>query len=264
MMEKRAKMKRVDRKLQAALLGGTAVEESVGETSVQEAVRASWRALCICEEKGRLSGAEFLYLQSRYIRKRWWVLQGAVLLGLWLALLWADTGYTVRRSMGVAAPLFAVLIMPELGQSYRVGTAETEGTAYYSLRQICAARLTLFAMADLILLSVFGAAAVCMAGLSVREFAAQFFLPFNVTCGICFQTLYSRRFASELSAVLLCMFWAGAWLLLVTDERVYGAVSGPMWYLLSALSALYLIWGICRSQRQCGRLWEEEILWNCD
>lgn len=250
-----------DRELQLRLLGRER-EERTEERAIMDTVQAAQRAFRICEESNSLSGAEFLYLQGRYIRKRWWALQGAVLLGLWLALLWTDSGYAARRCMGVAAPLFAVLFLPELDRNRRAGAEEVEGAAYYSLRQICAARLTLFAMVDLVLLSVFGAAAVRTAGLSVQEFVTQFFLPFNVTCGICFQTLYSRRFSSELSAALLCMFWTGAWLLLVTDERAYGAVSVPMWYLLSALSALYLIYGICRSQRRCGRLWEEEILWN--
>ncbi len=261
MKGERGKRRKNDRELQLRLLGGEAEERADGQ-AVLGAVQAAQRALRICEANGSLSGAEFLYLQGRYIHKRWWALQGALLIGLWLALLQAESGYAARRCMGVAAPLFAMLFLPELDRNRRAGAEEVEGAAYYSLRQICAARLTLFAMADLILLSVFGAAAVCTAGLPVQEFVTQFFLPFNVTCGICFQTLYSRRFSSELSAALLCMFWTGIWLLFVTDERMYGAVSVPMWYLLSALSALYLVYGIRRSQRRCGRLWEEEILWN--
>lgn len=259
----KGKRKKIDRALQMRLLGGE-MEERTMERSILDTVLAAQRAFCICEEHDSLSGAEFLCLQSRYIRKRWWALQGIVLLGLWLALLWADTGYAARRCMGVAAPLFAVLLLPELAGNRRAGTGEVEGAAYYSLRQICAARLTLFAMVDLVLLGIFGAAAVCTAGLSVQEFVTQFFLPCNVTCGICFQTLCSRRFSSELSAELFCMLWTGVWLLFVTDERAYGTVSEPMWYLLSALSALYLIYGICKSQKQCGRLWEEETLWNCN
>lgn len=254
-------MKKSDAEIQRLLLEDRDAAAPAAEQRLTEAAMAARKAFCANEARGELTRMEFLWRQCRYIRKRWWALQAAVLLGLWVLLALAGTDYAVRRSMGAAAPLFAVLILPELGRSRRAGTAETECTARYSLRQVYAARLTLYAMADLSLLGLFTAAAHT-AALPIQEFAVQFFLPFNVTCGICFWTMYGRRPQTELLAGLLCMFWAAAWLALATQEKVYDAVAGPIWYLLSALSALFLICGIYRGQKTCDEMWEEEMLWN--
>lgn len=253
-------MKRSDSRIRERLLDG--VDRAVSESAVRAAVERSVYAFCAGEAQGRLSRTEFLYRQLHFIRKRWWALQGLLLFGLWLLLSQSDTDYTIRRGMGVAAPLFAVLLLPELNKSRCAGTMEVEGAAYYSLRQVYAARLTLYAAVDLLFLGVFGAAAVCVLHLPVREFVFQFFLPFNVTCGICFRTLYSRLFSTELYAELFCMLWAAAWLMLVTNEKAYCAVSVPAWYILSAASALYLAYGVYRGRQKCETLWEEEMLWN--
>ena len=114
------------------------------------------------ESLEQLSRAEFLYQQSQYIRKRWWILQGGLLVLLWILLAVSESGVVVQKSMGVAAPLFAVLLLPELWKNRNAQATEIEGTAFYSLRQIYAARIFLFAMADFLLLFAFFAATVLL------------------------------------------------------------------------------------------------------
>lgn len=66
-------------------------------------------------ESKKTSYFEFLYEQSRFIKKRWWVLQGGVLLYLWL---WlsnnANDMKETMRLMGIFATMFVILIAPEV------------------------------------------------------------------------------------------------------------------------------------------------------
>ena len=65
-------------------------------------------------ESKKTSYFEFLYEQSRFIKKRWWVLQGGVLLYLWL---WlsnnANDMKETMRLMGIFATMFVILIVLE-------------------------------------------------------------------------------------------------------------------------------------------------------
>lgn len=225
------------------------------EGKLRETIRQSKRAFYESEAKETLSYTEFLYQQSGYIRKRWWVMQGGILLLLWLGLEVTESGFYVQRLMGAAAPLFAVLLLPELWKNRNTGALELEGTAYYSLRQIYAARILLLAMVDLLLLSVFSAAAVLTEKVLIEEMIVQFFLPYLVTCCICFHTLYSYKAVSETFALFLCMVWCAVWTELVLNE-IYEKISFPIWLALTAAAVLYLGYCIQKGQRGCRELWE--------
>ena len=122
------------------------------EAAVQAAVQSATLAFHRREAARPLAPLEFLRQQSR---KRWWALQGGVLLLLWWVLQSAGTTGEAQRAMGTLAPLFVVLVLPELWKNRANGALEVECTAYYSLRQVYAARLVLFGLADLALLTVF-------------------------------------------------------------------------------------------------------------
>ena len=49
------------------------------ERKIQETIAASKAAFLAGEAERTVSHLEFLYLQSRYIQKRWWLLQGLLL-----------------------------------------------------------------------------------------------------------------------------------------------------------------------------------------
>ena len=114
------------------------------EEAVQATVRAATQAFRQREASRPLSQLEFLRQQAQFLHKRWWLLQGAVLVLLWWLLQSAGTAYEVQRAMGTLAPLFVVLVLPELWKNRSSGALEIECTAYYSLRQIYAARMVLF------------------------------------------------------------------------------------------------------------------------
>ena len=92
---------------------------------------------------------EFLYDQMQFIQKRWWILQGCLLAVLWIFLNDAADIYEMQRLMGAGACLFAIFLVPEIWKNRRNQAMEIEGAAYYSLRQVCMARILLFGFMDL-------------------------------------------------------------------------------------------------------------------
>ena len=77
-------MKRSKHKIQTHL--GAKGTVSYDREKLQETIKAAKRAFLENEAESSLSRLEFLCRQSRYIRKHWWVLQGCILILLWLLL----------------------------------------------------------------------------------------------------------------------------------------------------------------------------------
>lgn len=229
---------------------------------LQETIERSKAAFYESEEKEMLSGAEFVYVQSKYIQKRWWVLQGCVLLLLWILLKVSESSYDIRRGMGVAAPLFAILLLPELWKNQSADAMEVEGTAFYSLREVYAARIFLFALVDFLLLCTFSVATVASGKVLVEEIIVEFFLPCVVTCNICFRTLYSRRVDTRAIALLFCIVWCAIWIQIVINEKIYHAISIQIWFALFAIAVLYLGYAIYRGQKDCREIWEVKPRWS--
>ena len=208
--------------------------EPDSESRVRQTIYRSVNALYEGEEEGTLSAWEFLYQQGRYIHKYLLAFQGGVLFLLWTVLKTLESGYYVQRCMGIGASLFAVLLLPELWKNRSTNAMEVECAARYSLRQIYSFMAT-----------------VVVNGKAVwEEVAIQFFLPYMVTCCICFRTLYSRRVGTEAGAVLLCMVWAFIWMEFVVNEEIYRAVSGAAWMAMLAAAAFYLGYCIYKGAKQ--------------
>lgn len=228
------------------------------EEHMREVVRSAKTAFYEGELDDILTGAEFLFWQAGYIHKRWWILQGMLLMALWLFLCCVSAGdHDMQRLMGVAAPLFGIFILPEIWKNREANALEVEGAAYYSLRQIYAARLFLFGLVDVAMLTAFGLALVGGGRILMEEILFQFFLPLTVTGCICFRTLYSRRIGSEAAAVFLCLLWSAVWLQFVILENVYEKVAVPVWYGVLAAAFFYLIYCIYRGQKSCMAAWEK-------
>ncbi|MDO4324164.1 MAG: hypothetical protein Q4C61_16745 [Lachnospiraceae bacterium] len=228
---------------------------------ILQTIAAAKKAFYEGEQERLLSWPEFLFEQAGYIRKRWWLGQALVLLLLWWLLQASGSGHYVQRSMGVLASAFAILLIPELWKNRSSESMEIEGASYFSLRQIYAARMVLFAVVDVLLLGIFFGAATTSARMTIWEAVIQFFLPFNVTCCICFQVLCSRRFGSEYLAVVLCMLWVSVWEFVILREEVYAAVQVPIWAAAVLFSVGYLIFGIWRTLKSCERGTEVFCRW---
>ncbi len=260
-------MKLLDKEIKRRLSerGGsnrTPEEEQRYQEGLARTLKASARALYESEQGSVLSRAEFLYQQSRYIQKRWWLLQGAALLMLWWLLQSTGSPRYISRYLGVLASVFGILILPELWKNRSAQSVEVECAAYYSLQQIYGAKIFVFALVDALLLAVFFAASAFEGNYPLEELIIQFFMPYFVTCGLCFQSLYGKRFSGIGQAVALCGGWCVLWTEIVLNEAVYQAIAQPLWWLMLGISAGYLFYVIQRGQRHYKEILEGSLLWN--
>ena len=233
----------------------------VSEEKVMETIAVSKAAYLSGESERTLSHGEFLLLQCKLIQKRWWFLQGLLLAFVCLFLCHMETDYLIRRALGLAGPLFVILILPELWKNRSSDAMEVECTTYYTIRSIYAARLTLFAGVDFLLLSAFFTAASLMARITLWEMMIQFILPFNVTCCICFRTLYAKRIRSEALAMLLCILWTSFWAMLIMSNAVYSLISVPIWIAALAASVVGMCCTLCRGKEKWQQTLEVKPLW---
>ena len=233
----------------------------MNEEKVMETIAVSKTAFLSVEAERNLSHLEFLAVQGRLVQKRWWFLQGLLLAFVCLFLCHMEADYMIRRALGLAGPLFVILILPELWKNRNFDAVEVECTTYYTIRSIYAARLTLFAGVDLLLLSAFFIAASVVAQITLWEMVIQFVLPFNVTCCICFRTLYAKRIRSEALAMLLCILWTGFWAMLIMSNSVYSVISVPIWIAALAVSVLGMCGTLCQGKDKWQQTLEVKPLW---
>ena len=233
----------------------------INEKKLAETIAISKSAYLSGEAQQTLSQMEFLFLQGRLIQKRWWFLQGLLLLFVCMLLSRMETAYLIRRTLGLAGPLFVTLILPELWKNRSFDAMEVECTTFYTIRSIYAARLTLFAGVDLLFLSFFFAGTSVFTQITVWEMLIQFVLPFNVTCCICFGTLYAKRIRSEALALLLCSLWTGVWAMLILNNAVYSVISVPVWIAALAVSILGICCTLLQGQHKWQQILEVKPLW---
>jgi len=230
----------------------------VRETSV---LNAAGQSKALIERQGadhiRASYFEFLYQQSRFIKKRWWGLQAGILILLWLMLRDSDSIGYIGRLSGTLSTVFVILVIPEIWKNRKYSAVEIEKASFYSLRQICAARTLLFAAVDLMMVMVFFAVTYHTVQISLYQMLINFLVPFNVSSCICFRFLYSRWMDSEYTAVLACMVWSAVWSVLVIYDPVYQRIAAPAWIGILFLSFVYLIYCIRKSWSGCEEIWEE-------
>lgn len=242
--------------------GGSAVEIGAREKAVAETVELSRKAFFDSENRRRISYIEFMTQQIRYIRKFWWILQFVVIAGLYIFITAADSTMDMRRMLGAAAPLFAILMVPELWKNQNAQSIEVETASYFSLRQIYAARMTAFALADGLLLTAFVISAAAGGIMGAEEILIQFLLPMTVTCCICFRMLCSEAVSSEYIAIFLSLMWTGFWMLVVVDDVIYDRISMPLWAAVLILSIAYFAYVVRKTLTACGEYRGAEAVWD--
>lgn len=205
----------------------------VRESAVQN-VMEQCAGIMSRQDDRRASYFEFLYEQFKFIRKRWWALQGGSLLLLWMLLADYGEGANADRVLGALSVI----------------------SSYYSLRQICSARILMFAAVDLTMITIFFAVSFSTLQISAYRIVIDFLVPFNISCCICFRLLYSKWRELEYIAVFLSTACIFAWSLIVSSDFIYERISMPVWIGLLLLSFVYLIYCIWKSQCNCEINWE--------
>lgn len=226
------------------------------EEKIQETVCKSREVFLVSEQEGVLSYFEFLMTQMKVIQKRWWFFQLLLLLGLWTLLAFEHEPWYVQRSMGVIASLFVILIIPELWKNRSCHSMEIEAVSYYSLRQIYAARMLLFGIMDILLITFFCQAASVGLHYELTQLMVQFLFPLSVTACICFGTLCSKYAFSETVAIAMCIMWSTVWLFIILNESVYVMLTFPMWCSLWGFVCICLAIAVYRTLKCCNQYWE--------
>lgn len=235
------------------------IQSSPREEHLIQTIERSEDIFFAAEQSSFLSYPEILRFQLRFIRKRWWLLQLGLLLGLWTLLLLIHEEMYTQRCMGAAASLFVILLMPELWKNRSSQSMEVEGASYYSLRQIYAARMLIFGVVDILFITLFCQAASRWLYYDLSQLLVQFLFPMSVTACICFHTLHSRHIRSESFAIVLCLIWSFIWLLVLLNEAVYTLISLSLWFAMSGLVLCYLSISVYRAICSCNTYWEVDL-----
>lgn len=226
------------------------------EQKIAETVRKSIEAYCLAEQERILTYWEFLWVQLRLIRKKWWVFQILSLILLWAVLPSVQVEQLEQRILGVVASLFIILIIPELWKNQTYQSMEIEATSYYSLRQIYAARMLLFGIVDIVLITVFCMSAVFTQDILFSQLLMQFIFPMTVTAAICFGILCSKYPSGETTAIMMCIAWSAIWLVVILNEKIYTAITFPLWLVFIGIAFAFLAHAIYRTLHCCNLYWE--------
>lgn len=226
------------------------------EDKIQETIQKSKEIFYQKEKERMLTYLEFLWTQYQLIQKRWWLFQTILLAATIVILPKMQEQYYIQRSVGISGALFVIFVIPEFWKNKNYHCMEVEAAAYYSLRQIYAARISLFGVVDVFLLTIFCGTVQGTLHITFAELMVQFLFPLTVTACICFWTLCSPRMVSEAVSVALCMIWSALWWLITVNESFYTAIVFPVWLLLFGIAIAFLTVVIYKTLHDYNRSWE--------
>ena len=194
------------------------------EQHIKETVRKSIESYCSVEQEKQLTYWEFLWTELHLIRV-----------------------------------LFIVLMIPEFWKNKSCDCMQIEATCLYSLRQIYAARIFLFGIVDLFMISLFCITLRGSVNLALSEIVIQFLFPAVVTACICFGTLCSNSRVNEGTSIILCLLWSGIWWFIINNETIYVLITLPVWYALFGTAVVFLIGAIYKTIFDCNKFWEVDL-----
>lgn len=220
------------------------IEKNICKENVNKIVYKA-KSCISYEERKIISYIEFIYQQSKFIQKRWWVLQGIMLLFLWFLLEDLGEEYYITRLLGIGTPLFVSLILPEMWKNRNYFSTEIENTSVYSLKKIYSARITLFSLMDIFLLTIFFLASK----LSFQDFIIDFLIPFNVCCCINLRFLCMKKanMGYTMGAIVI---WTVIWVALLLNNQIYQYVAFSSWMCIFLFSLFYLFYCIIKIQKE--------------
>lgn len=227
----------------------------VDDKALDRVIQKSKEAFWIGESERYISWPEFLYQQMFYIKKIWWLLQAGLMALLWLLLKFIVSGMYVERCMGITAPVFIIMILPELWKNDTSQSLEIEGAALFPLRKIVAARMILFGMVDSCLLTIFIVLGITSTNVSALEMLIQFVLPMVVTTCICLRLFSGRYCRGVFPAVTASLFWLTVWTLIVLRDDIYSMISMPVWIGTLILTLFYLCYCVYRILRDTEQIY---------
>lgn len=227
--------------------------ENQAEWKIEKCIKNATETYVLEEEKKHLSYYEFLWIQSAFIQKKWWILQAVFMLVVWIGLTILGSPEVTKRGLGVSGTLFIIMMIPEVWKNEMNTATEIEGSCFYTLRQIYSARLLLFFMVDTVILSIFCISGFWAWNMEVKDMMIHCMIPMTVTAGICFGTFCSKHFAHEGIAIIFCFLWSGVWSIIVMNHKLYMCIDDSVWITVLILSVLYLAYSVYRVVQGSGK-----------
>lgn len=194
----------------------------------------------IIKNKGtKMSYIEFIYEQSRFMQKRWYLLQILLMILLWFLLENADDSLYLRRLLGIFAPIFVSLILPELWKNRKYYSIEIESSSYYTLNQIYSARIALLSIIDIFILTIF----FVSTNLTLKDFILNFIIPLNISSSISLKLL-SKENQSQISTLISFFVFSFIYLMILSNNKLYETVMIACWPYFLVISIIYLFYCI--------------------
>lgn len=237
-------------------------DASPREEKIIETINKSKEAFYAEEQERVLGYKEFLWSQMGFIQKRWWLLQILLLFVAGLILPSLEEDFYIQRSMGIAGVLFVIMVIPELWKNQSYGCTEIELSSYYSLRQIYSARILLFGLADIIMLTIFCIVLHGKMYFKISGIMSQFLFPMAVTACICFGILCNKYSTGETVPVLFCIIWSAVWWLVTINGGIYEYITLPVWTALLAAAFAILAFAVYKTINNCNKCLEVHLKWN--
>lgn len=214
------------------------------------------------KEHRTISYFEFLFEQAKYIQKRWWIIQIILLFALWKIIDSFESEDSIRRCIGILVPTFVIMILPELLKNRLSKSLEIECSTCYSLKEVYSAKMILFAIIDIFLISIFIIMVSTTTKMRLIDLIIQFFIPFNITCSICLTILRCKRSYKDYIESIVAFISIAIWMLIVLQENIYNMITLPIWIGIIMFSILYLCFSIYKIfTENIQELWEEKV-WN--
>lgn len=223
------------------------------EEKILETIQKSKEIMMEVQSEHTMSYGEFLFSQFRLIRKRWWMLQAALLIMTFFLMNYLDDSEYLMRTLGTSSVLFIVMIIPEFWRNKESDSLQIEAACLYSLRQIYSARVFLIGVADVFMITLF--MFVCCVGMRMQfmDILVQFLFPMVVAAGICFAMLNSSAL-NEAASMLGCFLWSVIWWMVTMNDFIYAKITFPVWSILFGLASCFLIGAVYKAIHDCNRL----------
>lgn len=235
---------------------------NVNESKLNKTINTAKSSFYRGKENRTISYFEFLFEQAKYIQKRWWIFQMILLLILWNMIDCLESEDSIRRCIGILVPTFVIMILPELLKNRTSKSLEIECCSCYSLKEIYSAKMILFAIIDVLLISVFIIMVSVSAKMKLIDLVIQFFIPFNITCSICLIILCGKRQYKSYIETIVAFTFIAIWMFIVLQENIYNMITLPIWIGIILFSVLYLCFGVHKIfAENTEKLWEEKV-WN--
>lgn len=225
--------------------------------AADKAVQTAKEVFLISEKKKKLSFAGFVMMQIQIMQKRWWMLQGVLLLlaGEWIRVS-GDVSY-VHRGFSIVAALFVIFIVPELWKNKENRSVEVEEASFFDLRRVYAAKLIAFGSVDTFFLTVFCIMTVRIHDVVFSDLLKQFIFPVMIAAAICLMAFSHTGIFNEVTIMLICLGANIIWMLVAVNETVYSHITPLIWAGLFGICICLIVYCLCKTLCNKGKYKED-------